>query len=161
MGVMGPGNQATPADIKTAYALGNAIARAGWVLLTGGRNVGVMDAASRGAKHAQGLTIGILPDDHRDQMSSAVDIPILTGLGPARNVVNVLISHVIVACGNGAGTASEIALAIKTGKPLIIMTTSPEALAFWQTLSTAPLGVAPTVGRAIAMIEDVLASKHP
>ena len=154
---MGPGNQATPTEIKTAYALGDAIAREGWVLLTGGRNVGVMDAASRGAKAAGGLTIGILPSQSRTDMSSAVDIPIVTGLGQGRNIINVLTCHALIACGNGTGTASEIALALKTGKLTIFMAASPEAVAFWQSLSTSPLRIAQTVNQAIATVEECLA----
>lgn len=149
---MGPGDQATPAEIKTAYELGKAIARANWVLLTGGRDVGVMDAASRGAKAAQGLTIGILPTDHAQEMSAAVDIPILTGLGHARNIVNILTSHVVIACGNGAGTSSEIALALKTGKPLIFIEANTTALGYWQSLSTAALNIANSPEQAIAMV---------
>lgn len=45
IGVMGPGDNATPSDLQNAYELGKSIAQEGWVLLTGGRNVGVMDAA--------------------------------------------------------------------------------------------------------------------
>ena len=62
-----------------------------------------MDAASRGAKAAQGLTVGILPTQNLTHMSDAVDIPIATGLGQGRNLINVLSSHVIIACGNGTG----------------------------------------------------------
>ena len=155
---MGPGNQATPAEIKTAYALGNAVARAGWVLLTGGRSVGVMDAASRGAQEAGGLTIGILPADHRNDMSSAVDIPILTGLGQGRNVINVLTSHVVIVCGSGAGTASETALALKTGKPLVFIETSQAALAFWQDLSSTPLQVVTNTDQAVAVVRAIIST---
>lgn len=63
IGVMGPGTGASETDRQNAYTLGMLIAQEGWVLLTGGKNVGVMDAASRGAKAANGLIVGILPDD--------------------------------------------------------------------------------------------------
>jgi Predicted Rossmann fold nucleotide-binding protein len=61
IGIMGPGESATSTDLENAYQLGQLIAEAGWILLTGGRNVGVMDAANKGAKSANGLTVGILP----------------------------------------------------------------------------------------------------
>lgn len=61
IGVMGPGDNATKEECDSAFELGKLIANKGWILLTGGRNVGVMEAASRGAKEAGGLTIGILP----------------------------------------------------------------------------------------------------
>ncbi len=64
IGVMGPGEQATATDLQNAYELGKLIAQQGWVLLTGGRNVGVMDAANQGAKSANGLTVGILPGNN-------------------------------------------------------------------------------------------------
>ncbi len=150
---MGPGDQATPTAVKTAYDLGKAIAQAGWAVLTGGRQVGVMDAASRGAKAVGGLTIGILPTDHPGQMSDAVDIPVLTGLGHGRNVINILTSHVVIACGSGPGTASEIALALKTGKPLIFIEIDENALAYWQSLSEMPLQVADTAEQAIEMVK--------
>jgi uncharacterized protein (TIGR00725 family) len=59
--VMGPGENAGACEVETAFTLGKLIAKEGWVLLSGGREPGVMDAASRGAKSASGLTIGILP----------------------------------------------------------------------------------------------------
>ncbi|MEM6520916.1 MAG: cytochrome, partial [Cyanobacteria bacterium P01_C01_bin.70] len=115
IGVIGPGETATAADIRLASALGRAIANRHWGLLTGGRAVGVMDAASQGARAAGGLVVGILPGETGAQMSSAVDIPILTGLGQGRNVINVLSSRVVIACGYGPGTLAEMALAIKLG----------------------------------------------
>lgn len=159
IGVMGPGNQATPADTKTAYALGNAIATAGWVLLTGGRNAGVMDAASRGAKNAGGITIGILPDNHLANMSDAVDIPIVTGLGNGRNIINVLTSHILIACGHGAGTTSEIALALKVGKPIIWVNPSRSDLTFWQTLCASPLVTAQTADEVVALVRECLSQQ--
>ncbi len=60
IGVMGPGEKATVTDVQNAYELGKFIAQKGWVLLTGGRNVGVMDAANKGAKSVNGLTASYL-----------------------------------------------------------------------------------------------------
>ncbi len=61
IGVMGAGEQASDIDIQLALALGRLIAKEDWVLLSGGRNVGVMDAVNKGAKSEGGLTIGIMP----------------------------------------------------------------------------------------------------
>lgn len=135
IGVMGPGEQATDLDRQAAFQLGMLIAQQGWLLLTGGRNVGVMEAASRGAKQANGLTIGILPTLDAASASDAIDIVIPTGMGNARNVINILASHVVVACGMGSGTASEVALALKAGKPVILLNSSPTHQAFFQSLS--------------------------
>ena len=113
IGVMGAG-EPQPATLEAARRLGRLVAEAGWALLTGGRPAGVMEAASAGAKAVPGsLTIGILPTGPEGPVSSHVDVAIFTGLGDARNAVNVLSSDVVVACGvEGPGTASEVGLAL-------------------------------------------------
>lgn len=156
IGVMGPGEQATLDQINMAYTLGYALAQQGWIVLTGGRSAGVMDAACRGAKAAGGLTVGILPTAEAIAISEAVDIPILTGMGSARNNVNILTSQVVVACGLGAGTVSEIALALKAGKPVILMQVEPEVRDFFQQLSAEPIVLAETVAIAIEQIHRLL-----
>jgi uncharacterized protein (TIGR00725 family) len=87
-----------------------------------------MDAALKGAKKEQGLTIGILPGEDSKGMSDAVDIPVFTGMGNARNAINVLTSKIIVSIGEGPGTFSEISLALKTGKPVIALNLHSEAV---------------------------------
>lgn len=155
IGVMGPGEKATAHDLQNAYQLGKLIAQQGWILLTGGRNVGVMDAASQGAKSAQGLVLAILPDDNKKGISEAVDIAIFTDMGNARNNINVLSSDVVIACGMGAGTASEIALALKANKQVILWNDDPESQVFFKKLS--PLVyVVDEVDCAIALIQDYL-----
>ena len=132
---MGPGEKATEIDLENARLLGKLIAQQCWVLLTGGRNAGVMDAASWGAKSAQGLTIGILPDNNLKNVSKSVDIPIFTNMGNARNNINVLSSDVIIACGIGTGTVSEIALALKASKKVIFLTDEIESFSLFEKLS--------------------------
>jgi uncharacterized protein (TIGR00725 family) len=153
IGVMGPGENATPTDIENAYQLGKSIAEQGWVLLTGGRNVGVMEAASQGAKQNNGLTIGILPGSNNQGMSEAVDIAIFTDMHNARNNINVLSSDVVIACGMGLGTASEVALALKNKKPVILLTDS-ESQAFFQKM--APVHIADNVDTALATIKNIV-----
>jgi uncharacterized protein (TIGR00725 family) len=80
-----------------------------------------MDASANGAKDAGGLTVGILPDSDLSRASAHIDIPIVTGLGSGRNNINVLSSDVIIACRGGAGTLSEIALALKAKKQVILV----------------------------------------
>jgi uncharacterized protein (TIGR00725 family) len=135
IGVMGPGT-CTEETRNLAYALGEAIASEGWVTLSGGRNTGVMQAVSRGARQAGGLTLGILPTEDRSQMNEYVDIPIVSGMGSARNNINVLTPDVVVACGLGAGTVSEIALAMKADKPVILLSVEKEAYRFFQKIDT-------------------------
>lgn len=124
VGVMG-GGACSPAVRRDAYRLGQLIAEKGWALLNGGREAGVMDASAKGARDAGGLTIGILPGDHPAGMSKHILIPIFTGMGNARNCINALSSDVIVACEGGCGTLSEIALALKTGKPVVLLNFKP------------------------------------
>ncbi len=155
--MMGPGDLATPQDLKLAYLLGSAIAENNWVLLTGGRKAGVMDAASRGAKAKNGLVVGILPNNNTSEISEAVDIPIFTDLGNARNNINVLSSNIIIACGMGLGTASEIALALKSRKPVILINPAELTRQFFASLTTENLYFAPTVEAAISLVKEILA----
>lgn len=136
VGVMGPGDDASEAIAQQAYQLGYLIGQRGWVMLSGGRNVGVMDAASRGAKAANGLVVGILPDGDRSRASSAVDIAIITDLGNARNNVNVLSSDIVIAFEGGMGTLSEVALALKSGKPTLLLNWSDAARGWLANAST-------------------------
>ncbi|AOY82937.1 TIGR00725 family protein [Moorena producens JHB] len=156
VGVMGPGDNATATDINRAYRLGQLIADNGWVLLTGGRNVGVMDAASRGAKMLGGLTIGILPTNDTRAMSDAVDIAIVTDMGNARNTINVLSSDVVIACGMGIGTASEIALALKSWKKVVLLSDHPESQQFFCSLSQENVFLATSPDAAIELVKTIL-----
>jgi uncharacterized protein (TIGR00725 family) len=114
--------------MSSARELGRLLAQSGWIVLTGGRPEGVMDAASAGAKEIPGsLTLGILPGS-KGGAGAHVDIAIFTGMGEARNAVNVLTSDVVVACGiEGPGTVSEIGLALKAEKPVILLGAAPAA----------------------------------
>jgi uncharacterized protein (TIGR00725 family) len=155
---MGPGLHAKPHDISCAHDLGKLSAQAGWVVLTGGRDMGVMDAASRGAKLAGGLTIGIVPDSSPSDLSEFVDIAIATGMGSARNNINVLSSDVVIACGMGMGTASEIALALKANKPVILLNAGEVAIDFFHTLSPLNVTIAANVEDAINKAKILLDS---
>lgn len=156
IGVMGTGEKATETDLQNAYELGKIIAQQGWVLLTGGRNVGVMDAASQGAKAANGLTIGILPSNSPKGISEAVDIAIFTDLGNARNNINVLSSDVVIACGISAGTVSEIALALKANKQVILLNNNVEIQAFFKNLSPENVYIVTSFAEAIKTCKNLL-----
>src|SRR5450759_287881 len=106
---------------EDAYLLGRLIAEQGWALLNGGHACGVMDASARGAHDAGGLVVGVLPETDTSHMSRFVDIPIRTGMGHARNMVNVLSSDVVIVLPGHAGTLSEAALALAGGKPVIAL----------------------------------------
>ena len=120
VGVMG-GSKVAARVAETARELGALIARRGWVLLNGGRNKGVMAASARGAKEAGGTVIGILPDRSTKRAAPDLDIAVVTGLGDCRNLINVLSSDVVIACEGALGTLSEITLALKNGKRVILL----------------------------------------
>jgi uncharacterized protein (TIGR00725 family) len=115
--VVGPG-RATEAQDADAEAVGQGLAAAGVVVVCGGLG-GVMEAACRGAKAAGGTTVGILPGADRAAANRWVDVALPTGLGEARNALVVRAADALVAVGGEYGTLSEIALALKAGKPVI------------------------------------------
>ena len=121
IGVMGSRQEAM-GDLDQARLLGEAIARRGYVLLTGG-GLGIMGAASEGAHRAGGLVIGVLPNDRQRPMTGYpnefVDIAIYTGMYEGRNVINAKTPHLLIALAGGAGTLSEMALALRAGTPVI------------------------------------------
>jgi uncharacterized protein (TIGR00725 family) len=98
--------------------VGRLVAERGAVLVSGGLG-GAMEAACRGAKQAGGTTVGILPGSDRRDANPFVDIVVPTGLGQARNALVVLAADVLIAVGGGYGTLSEVALALRDGKPVI------------------------------------------
>jgi len=107
------------ADVAAlAEAVGRELAQRGAVLVCGGLG-GVMEAACRGAKAAGGLTIGILPGTARGDANRYVDIPIVTGMGEARNVLVVQSAQAVIAVHGEYGTLSEIAHALKLGIPVV------------------------------------------
>jgi uncharacterized protein (TIGR00725 family) len=126
IGVMG-GSTADPRTTQHAFELGRLIGEHGWVLLNGGRPTGVMEASARGCREAGGLSIGILFDAEREAASEHLDLVIPTGMGAARNIANVLASDVVVACRGQGGTLSEIALALRFGRPVILLDFDPGA----------------------------------
>ena len=124
VGVMG-GSKAMRRVAEMAERLGGLIAEQGWVLLNGGRNCGVMAASARGAKKAGGTVIGVLPDATAAKASPDLDFVVLTAMGDARNVINVLSSDVVIACPGSLGTLSEIVLALKHDKRVILLAFDP------------------------------------
>lgn len=115
--VIGAGS--ADADLyATARAVGSEIARRGAVLVCGGRG-GVMEAACRGAVETGGLAVAILPGDDKAGANPYATLVIPTGLGHARNVLVVQSGEAVIALPGEAGTMSEVALALKTGRPVI------------------------------------------
>jgi uncharacterized protein (TIGR00725 family) len=101
-----------------AYEVGKLIAERGAMVVTGGRT-GVMEAASRGARDAGGLVVGILPDRDASAANDAVEVAIPTGMGELRNGLVVGSAEAVIAVGGEWGTLSEIGFALKMGKPVV------------------------------------------
>lgn len=102
-----------------AQQVGYLLAQKGAILVCGGLG-GVMEAACRGAKEADGQTIGILPHSQREG-NPYLDIALPTGLGEARNFLVVKVADSVIAVGGGYGTLSEIGLALKMGKKVVAL----------------------------------------
>ena len=119
--VIGAGN-AGAGDLAVAEELGRELAARGAVVVCGGLG-GVMEAVCRGARAAGGPTIGILPGDDRRHANPHVEVVVPTGLGEARNLLVVRTADVVVAVGGEFGTLSEIALALRLGKPVVGIST--------------------------------------
>jgi uncharacterized protein (TIGR00725 family) len=156
IGVMGPADTSTDSDLKNAFELGRLIAINGWVLLSGGGHSGVMDAVNQGAKKENGLTVGIIWTDAHKEVSSAVDIPIVTGLGSARNNINVLSSDVVIACGMAAGTASEVCLALKAKRHVILLNDNKLSQDFFKDLGKNYVYVAKDPNDAMNKVKNIL-----
>ncbi len=112
------GSQVDPETMALAEAVGREIALAGAWLICGGLG-GVMEAASRGAQMAGGMTIGILPGTDRTMANPHIALAIATGLGEGRNLIIIHNADAIIAVDGEWGTLSEIAFARKVGKPVI------------------------------------------
>ena len=128
-------------------------------MLSGGRDSGIMDAVNKGAKEAKAdvLTIGIVPGKGKKGLSGCVDVGIVTGMGSARNNINILSSDVVIACGyGGSGTASEIALALKAGKNVILLNERPDCRKFFATIGGKLLHQTESVEATISLVKTLL-----
>jgi len=116
------GSQASKEEVKLAEKVGRELAKQGATLVCGGLG-GIMEAACRGAQSEGGVTIGILPGGSRQTANPYVQIPIVTNLGEARNVVVVKSAEAVIAIGGGYGTLSEIGHALRSGIPVVGLNT--------------------------------------
>jgi len=116
------GSQPSSEEAKLAEAVGRELARRGAILVCGGLG-GVMEAACKGASSEGGVTVGILPGDSRQAANPYVQIPIVTGIGYARNVAVVRTAQAVIAIGGNYGTLSEISHALQSGIPVIGLNT--------------------------------------
>jgi len=133
------GAEASEKHLKIAEQVGRLIAERNAILVTGGMG-GIMSAASKGAKEANGLVIGILPTADKESANPYVDIPIVTGLNQARNFIIARTCDCAIAVNGRFGTLSEIAYCLMYDIPVIGIDT-------WQI--DAPIAVAETAQQAV------------
>lgn len=145
IGVIGS-SSCSPEIAGLAEGVGREIARRGGILVCGGLG-GVMEAACRGAKSEDGVTIGILPGNSRDSANPWVDIPIVTGFGVARNLIVVSSCEAIVAVSGGYGTLSELGFCLNLGVPVVGLLT-------WEL--KAPIPTAKTPEEAVLLAFEAL-----
>jgi uncharacterized protein (TIGR00725 family) len=112
------GGTCSAEEAHVAEAVGRGLASHGAALVCGGLG-GIMEAACRGAKSSGGLTVGILPGDDRRSANPHVDVPVVTGMGHARNAIVVKTAQAVIAVDGSYGTLSEIALALQNGIAVI------------------------------------------
>ncbi len=112
------GRKTTPLLKKEAEEVGRLIAQNGGILVCGGLH-GIMASAAKGAKKGGGITVGIMPQDHKSNANPYIDVPISTGLGIGRNVIIARTADALIAVGGEYGTLSEIAFGLQMKKPVI------------------------------------------
>ena len=116
------GSECSPQEAELAEAVGRELAKRGAILVCGGLG-GVMEAACKGASSEGGVTIGILPGDDYRAANPYVQIPIVTGMGYARNIAVVKSAQAVIAIGGSYGTLSEISHALQGNIPVIGLNT--------------------------------------
>lgn len=142
--VIGP-SMASSDEMALAREAGRLLAVAGHVVVTGGLG-GVMAAAAEGA--AAGTVVALLPGTDRSAASPGHDVVIPTGLGEMRNALIVRAADAVLAVGGAWGTLSEIALAVRTGVPVVAVRSwaLPEPVRHFETAAEAVAALAGVVG---------------
>lgn len=122
--IVGP-RDATPEQEEIAYRLAYALAQAGVPLVCGGK-IGVMQAAARGASDAQGICIGLLPEEDAGYGNPYLTVALPTGIGLSRNMLVARAGACLIAIGGGLGTLSEVAMALQWKKPVFSICQAPD-----------------------------------
>lgn len=116
------GSRCSQREARLAEEVGVELAKRGVILVCGGLT-GVMRAVCKGARSAGGTSVGILPGNRRESANPYVDIPIVTTIGEARNVIVVCSGQAVIAIGGEYGTLSEIAYALRNEIPVVSLNT--------------------------------------
>lgn len=151
------GGECSPQVAQLAEEVGREIARQDAILICGGLG-GVMEAACKGASYEGGITIGILPGNNRRAANPYVQIPVVTGIGYARNVAVVKSAHAVIAIDGSYGTLSEIGHALQSGIPVIGLNTWALSI---NGQSDNSIVLAQDAADAVAKALDFTASQYP
>ena len=122
IGVIGQGSNCSKKLLSLAEEVGKEIAKKDGIVICGGLK-GVMEAVCRGAKLENGMAIGVIPGTQKSDANEFIDIPIVTGLGEARNSIIIRTADVVIAVGGKYGTLSEISFSLAFNKPVIGLNT--------------------------------------
>ena len=147
VGVVGP-SSADQRELADAGSLGQGLAQRGHVVVCGGLG-GVMAAVSRGAAQSGGVVVGLLPGTDRSAANPHVTVTIPTGLGELRNALLVRSCDVVVSVGGSWGTLSEVALAVRTGVPVV-------ALRGWPLPGDPAMHAVDSVGEALRTVDALV-----
>lgn len=152
LAIVGPGDGASLDDIAAAERIAELAAGAGWIVSCGGRDRGVMAAAARGAARAGGVSVGLLPDLESSEAAPELTVALPTGLGEGRNALLAQSCDAMVACGMNPGTASEVALALKAGKPVVLVRPDRVTREFFQSLAKEQVQIARSADEALTLL---------
>ena len=115
------------ADYEEARTLGEALAKRGLAVCTGGYG-GTMEAASRGAKEAGGKTYGITAEFFGRKANVWVDVEVRKKTWDERLFSLIEMGDGFVACKGGTGTLVELAVVwemlnkgVMAAKPLVVL----------------------------------------
>jgi uncharacterized protein (TIGR00725 family) len=148
--VVGPGADARPDDLIEAREVGRLLAQRGAVVVCGGLG-GVMAAVSAGAAEAGGVSVGLLPGSDRTGAAPDLTVALPTGLGQVRNALVVSACDAVIAVGGSWGTLSEVALALRSGRPVV-------GIGGWQAFDAAGQAAGPPAAMSAAeAVDQVLA----
>lgn len=104
-----------------AYEIGRLIANEGAILVCGGKG-GVMEAACRGAKDKNGITVGVIGGNKRNRSNKYIDIEVVSGfVNCGEDAIIISMTDGIIAIGGGSGTLQEIATAYRNKKPIVVL----------------------------------------
>lgn len=158
LAISGPG-RATPDEYVAARLAGRWAAENGHVVVCGGLG-GVMEAAARGATDAGGTSVGLLPGEERDGANPYLTVALPTGLGEIRNALLVRSADVVLCIGGSWGTLSELALAVRTGVPVVLLWSwdlPPDGPVHARTVARRPV-VTQTLAEALVAVDAALRS---